>query len=262
MLKYLFKYILISVIFLVLIVLPDNINSLNQESRKIKTIIIDAGHGGKDPGTISRTGIHEKKIVLNIALKLRDYLKENYDDVNIILTRDKDEFIDVRERAKIANQNKGDLFLSIHCNFKKTEEHDKTGFEVYFLDLQRLKEAEKITEKENKIYNSSPYVENKDTVDLKAAVLTSANFNNTLRFSQIINSELSKSTKLESRGLFQAGFWVLVGASMPSVLVECGYLSNKNDEEYLKSEKGQEEVAKGLYKAVRFFKFECDTDFK
>ena len=113
---------------------------------KITTIIIDAGHGGKDPGTISLTGTYEKDIVLPIALKLKFFINKNFQDLKVVLTRNKNEFIELKDRGIIANSNKGNLFISIHCNAKKSEENDKNGFEIYLLDLVRIPEAIKITE--------------------------------------------------------------------------------------------------------------------
>lgn len=250
--------ILISVLFL------SNKNSVSQNlnDKKIFTVIIDAGHGGKDPGTIGATGVYERNIVLPIVLKINEYLKKEYNDVKVIMTRDKDEFIELKNRGKIANNEGGNLFVSIHCNAKKNEENDKSGFEIYVLDLARVDEAKNITYEENKFIAKS---EKMDSVYIEerrilASVHQQSYLKYSNRFAKIIETEMIKGSKLPSRGVFQAGFWVLLSASMPSVLVECGYLSNKSDEQYLKSEKGQTEIAKSVFKAIRYFKMDYDFE--
>ncbi len=249
---------------ILVIFIPKNYieNILAQNNgRIIETIIIDAGHGGKDPGTIGLSGVFEKDIVFSIALKLKDILESEYSDLKVILTRDKDEFIELKDRGKIANDNNGNLFLSIHANYKKSEENDKNGFEIYILDLPKIPEALKVLMEQNKIFDFLRLSE--DTSANKyilASLLENGFFRYSQQFASIIQYSLATGVKLESRGVFQAGFYVLYGASMPSILVECGYLSNKNDEDYLKSDKGQTDIAKSLYKAIRLFKFDYDYE--
>ena len=234
-----------------------------KSGKKLQTVILDAGHGGKDPGTIGVSGIYEKNIVLPIILKIKEFLTKDYNDLKIVLTRDKDEFIELKNRGKIANSNSGDLFVSVHCNSRKPEEIDKNGFEVYIMDLSRLNEAMNFTFEENKFLA----FEKKDTNSFKHSldyIITSlaqnAYLKNSERFAGILQQEMGLGTKLESRGIFQAGFFVLIGASMPTMLIETGYLSNKGDEEYLNSSKGQADIAKAVYKAIRLFKFDYDFE--
>lgn len=233
-------------------------------SQKVLTIILDAGHGGKDPGTIGLSGIYEKNIVLPIVFKIKEFLN-NYDNrLNVELTRSTDEFIELKERGKIANSNKGDLFVSVHCNFKKTEEIDKNGFEIYISDLVKTNEAENYTLNENLKYRS----ENSDTLSKEyinfrsifVPLLQNSFFRKSEYMAGILRTELTKSTNLQSRGIFQDAFFVLIGASMPSVLIECGFLSNKSDEEYLKSEKGQTEIAKAIYKSIIYYKMDYEYE--
>lgn len=231
--------------------------------KKMETVILDAGHGGKDPGTIGLSGIYEKNIVLPITLKTRELLTKEYSDLKIVLTRDKDEFIELRNRGKIANSNSGDLFVSIHCNSRKPEETDKNGFEVYIMDLGRLGEATNFTYNENKYLNFERKDSNiyKQQVEFLVVSLAQNSFlKNSERIANILQTNIGVDTKLESRGIFQAGFFVLVGASMPTILIECGYLSNKGDEDYLSSQKGQLEIAKAIYKAIRLYKFDFDYE--
>ena len=260
------KYVLI--ILVVLILIPDNFYSQfvqkENSGKKIMTIIIDAGHGGKDPGTTGNSGVFEKNIVLPIALKLRDLITKDYNDVKVIMTRSKDEFIELKERGKIANSNNGDLFISIHCNYKKVDDNDKKGFEIYLSDLTRLKDAENYTRRENQNYypdlNDSTSEKYKEYSNIFVPLLQNAFQRQSERFADILNAEMIKNTILESRGFFQDAFFVLIGASMPSVLVECGFLSNRGDEFYLKSDRGQLEIAKAIYKSVRYFKLDYDFE--
>lgn len=233
----------------------------NIREKKIETIVIDAGHGGKDPGTIGFSGVYEKNIVLPIAKKVRDLFISEYNDIKVILTRDTDEFIEVKNRGKIANDSGANLFVSIHCNFKKNEESDKKGFEIYVLDLARIPEALQISMEENNVLNI--FRQKKDTSDQKfilSSIAQNGIFHNSTRFASILQYTLATGTKLESRGVNQAGYYVLLGASMPSVLIECGYLSDKSDEDYLRSDKGQADIARSIFKGIRFFKFDYEYE--
>ena len=234
-----------------------------KQGKKLETVIIDAGHGGKDPGTIGISGVYEKNIVLPIALKTKEFLAKDYNDMKIVLTRDKDEFIELKNRGKIANSNNGDLFVSIHCNARKSEENDKNGFEVYIMDLGRLNDAMNITYAENNFLHFEKKDSNsyKQSVDYLVTSMAQNSFlKNSERLANILQLQMGLDTKLESRGVFQAGFYVLVGASMPTMLIETGYLSNKFDEEYLNSQKGQGDIAKAIYKAIRLYKFDYDFE--
>jgi len=238
-------------------------SNLQTEKKKF-TVIIDPGHGGKDPGTTGLSKVYEKDINLSIGLKLRNYLQNKYDDMLVIMTRDKDEFIELKDRGLIANQNEGDLFVSIHCNFKKKEENDKNGFEIYISDFTRLPEAEYYTKYQNPLFNSK----DKDTNSnewtefsgLMIPIYQNIYQRWSERFAGILELEMTKNTVILSRGINQEGFFVLVGASMPVVLIESGFLSNKADESYLKSEKGQEDVAKAVYKSIVYYKMDFEFD--
>lgn len=254
-------YIFPIVLFFVIISFP--LNGAENSGTQRFTVILDAGHGGKDPGTIGLSGAYEKNLNLAIVLKIKALL-EKYPDIKVILTRDKDEFIEIRERGAIANREGGNLFVSIHCNYKKTDETDKNGFEIYLSDLTRLKESEMYTRNQN----ISDYFKERDTLsnqwinysNLIVPMLQNSYFHLSERFAGIVNLGLTNETTLLSRGLSQDAFFVLVGASMPTVLIETGFLSNKSDEMYLKSEKGQEAIAKGVYKSIIYYKMDYDFE--
>ncbi len=255
------RFTLISLIFIFLFQLPSK--SANPSKDNTFTVIIDAGHGGKDPGTTGVGSVYEKNLNLSMALKIKALL-EKYQDIKVILTRDKDEFIELKDRGAIANRSGGDLFVSIHCNYKKSDEIDKNGFEIYLSDLSRLKESEYYTLSQN----NSVFFEKRDTMSyqwnlyshLLVPILQNAYFRQAERFGGIVELELTKETNLENRGLKQDAFFVLVGASMPSVLIETGFLSNKADAAYLKSDKGQSEISKAIYKSIIYYKMDYDFE--
>lgn len=236
----------------------------NNYSKKVFTVILDAGHGGKDPGTIGLSGIYEKNIVLPIVLKIKEYLNKYDNQLKVILTRSTDEFIELKERGKIANSNNGDLFVSVHCNYKKTEENDKNGFEIYISDLVKTKDAENYTLNENLKYKpSNSDTLSKEYINFKSVfipMLQNAFFRKSEYMAGILRNEFAKSTNLQSRGIFQDAFFVLIGASMPSILIECGFLSNKSDEDYLKSDKGQTDLAKAIYKSIIYYKMDFEFE--
>lgn len=223
--------------------------------QKLDVIVLDAGHGGKDPGTIGdATGVQEKNIVLPITMKLGKLIQTKYPGIKIIYPRSSDEYVEVKERTKIANENRARLFISIHANHKKKEENDKNGFEIYLLNKERFPEAVLFTMKEN--YLLTFQQAGKDTVD--NFIYSSLAQNGFTRlnefFASLIEINFLTYSELASRGIIQAGNWVTLGASMPSVLVETGYLSDPNDEKYLSSEKGQNDVALSLFSAFQSYK--------
>ena len=222
---------------------------------KLDVIYIDAGHGGKDPGTIGdKTGVQEKNIVLPIAVKLGKMIEEKYPGIKIIYSRTTDEFTTVKERTTQANNERAKLFISIHANHKKMEESDKKGFEVYLLNKERMPEAVQFTLKEN--YKLAFQKFGNDTLDnFIFATLAQAGYTRMSEYlASIVEVSMIDHTQLETRGVYQAGNWVTLGASMPSVLVETGYLSDINDENYLSSEKGQNDVAIALFNAFMNYK--------
>jgi N-acetylmuramoyl-L-alanine amidase len=228
-------------------------------NRKIKTVILDAGHGGKDPGAIAVDGTYEKDINLAVTLKVKELLTNEYDDMDIVLTRDTDVFIELQERGRIANANGGNLFVSIHANSKKEDDLEhKTGFEIYLLDLVRKERATELTQNENRYLSAGGEIITDKYI--LASVMESANLKTAHRFADILKSETVKGTPLKNNGVKQDAFIVLYGASMPAVLFEMGFLTNQEDVNYLKSEKGQNELANTIYKSIRYFKFDYDFE--
>ncbi len=245
-----FRSLIKACLFLLIV----NCTLINAQQR-LDVIVLDAGHGGKDPGTIGdATGVQEKNIVLPITMKLGRMIEAKYPGIKIIFPRSTDEYIEVKERTRIANENRSKLFISIHANHKKKEESDKNGFEVYLLNKERFPEAVLFTMKEN--YLLSYQQAGKDTLD--NYIFSSLAQNGYTRYNEYLASMIEMSflsyTELATRGIIQAGNWVTLGASMPSVLVETGYLSDASDEKYLSSEKGQSDIATALFHAFQSYK--------
>jgi len=225
---------------------------------KFNVIVIDPGHGGKDPGAIGVTGAKEKDVNLSIALKLGKLLKEKLKDVKVVFTRKTDKFVELYKRGKIANENNGNLFISIHANSLKRKPSSTRGFEVYLLRPGRTEEAIEIASVENSVIRFEKDPERYEKLTDENFILVSMAHSSYMRFSEtfsdFLNTTWSHYVSVPSRGIKQAGFYVLVGASMPSVLIETGFLSNRNDERYLTSRQGQENIARTILSAIIKYK--------
>ncbi len=250
----------ITLIFLVLAIQIIWISPiLGQEKTTLKTVVIDAGHGGKDPGTIGQK-VQEKKITLAIALKLGKLIRSGFQDVKVIYTRDKDEFIELHERAGIANRNKADLFISIHCNANPS--HALHGVETYVMGLHRSEANLDIAKKENSSILMEPdytrnyngFDPNSDESYITFTLFQNAYLDQSTELAATIQDEMKDRTGLNDRGVHQAGFLVLYKTTMPSVLVETGFLSNPEEEKFLMSENGQEYIASAICKAFQRLK--------
>lgn len=232
--------------------------SRNIEKWNFNTVVIDPGHGGKDPGAIGINGVKEKDINLAIAKKLGALIEDNLPGTKVIYTRSTDKFVELYKRGKIANENNGKLFISIHCNSTPKKPTNRSGFEIYLLRPGRTTEAIAIAERENSVIeyedNPSQYQELTDENFILVSMAHSAFMRYSEHFSDLLNRQFTKSLSISSQGIKQAGFYVLVGASMPNVLIETGFLSNKKDAEYLSSKSGQNSIAQAIYESVRDFK--------
>ncbi len=229
------------------------------------SVVIDAGHGGKDPGAIGVTGVREKDVNLAIALKLGKLISKNLSGIRVIYTRENDQFIELYKRGKIANENDGKLFISIHCNSTEQKDISHRGFEVYLLRPGRTKRAIEIAEFENSVIKYEENQERYQKLTDENFILVSMAHSQYMRyselFSDILNQEWNHVVKIPSLGIKQAGFYVLVGASMPGVLVETGFLSNRKDEAYVKSYAGQAEIAQAIFNSVKKYKENYEKEF-
>ncbi|TSA26373.1 MAG: N-acetylmuramoyl-L-alanine amidase [Bacteroidetes bacterium] len=227
-------------------------------------VVIDAGHGGKDPGTVGRR-TQEKYVTLSIALKLGTLIQRNFRDVEVIYTRDRDRFVELYERAAIANRNKADLFISIHANANDSK--SLRGAETYIMGLHRSQANLEIAKLENAaILLEADYTAkyegfdpNSDESYITFSLYQNANLDLSSQFAAAIQEQMKERVGLNDRGVRQAGFLVLYKTTMPSVLVEVGYLSNTEEENFLISERGQDYIASAIFRAFRSYKQEMEN---
>jgi N-acetylmuramoyl-L-alanine amidase len=240
-------------------VFSNNADKISKSDRwNFDVVVIDAGHGGKDAGAIGINGTREKDINLKIALKLGKLIEQEMPELKVIYTRKNDTFVELYKRGKIANENDGKLFISIHCNSTQKKKSDASGFEVYLLRPGKTQDAIEIAETENAVikYEADPqrYQKLTDENFILVSMAHSSYLKYSEKFAELLHNQITDESKIYSRGVKQAGFYVLVGASMPSVLIESGFLSNKKDVTYLTSSKGQSEIAAAIFSAVKAYK--------
>jgi len=233
-------------------------NAGQKDKWDFNTVVIDAGHGGKDIGAVGIGGLREKDVNLAIALKLGKMIERNVKDVKVVYTRRTDEFVELDKRGKIANEKNGKLFISIHCNSTPQKPTDASGAEIYLLRPGRTESAIKIAERENSVIkfedNPSRYKKLTDENFILVSMAHSSYMKYSEKFSDYLHTDFMNVSQLKCRGIKQAGFYVLVGASMPGVLVETGFISNKNDAHILGSIDGQNRIANAIYESVKKFK--------
>ena len=253
-------------IFLVLIFFVNNTNILAQNN-VIKTIVLDAGHGGKDPGALGtgRYSKTEKDISLDVTLKLGKYLNAEFPEINIIYTRKKDIFPTLKDRTNLANESNADLFISIHCDsFTKSS---AKGTSSHVMGLRYTQENLRVAQKENSvIYLEDNYEENYDGFDpyspesIIAFSLSQTTFlDQSILIAQKIQEQFRDRVKRTDRGVKQTPLWVTRATNMPSVLVELGFISNPSEEDFLNSEIGQSYMASAIFRAIKSYKNELET---
>lgn len=223
----------------------------------LDVIVIDPGHGGQDAGAEGVNGAYEKNVVLAIGRKLRDVLTKTLPGTKVVMTRETDVFIELYRRTEIANQAGGKLFVSIHCNSMPTKPHPAHGCETYILRPGRNDDAARVARRENasvSFESAKKRYEGMTEDQIIVATMAQRSFVKLSEsFAVKIQREVTGAGALADRGVSQAGFYVLVGASMPNVLVETGFLSNTQDAEYLASSKGQTAIAQGLARAIQTY---------
>jgi N-acetylmuramoyl-L-alanine amidase len=216
---------------------------------KIGRIVIDAGHGGHDTGTIGPTGLMEKDLCLDVALRLGKIIEQRLPGANVIYTRSDDSFVPLEERTNIANQAKADLFISIHAN--SSRDHAARGIETYYLNLKGSAEAMEVAARENATAQGGVH----ELQDLVMKIARTEKIDESKEFAEDIQDSLSKriqksSKPVKNRGVRKAPFVVLIGADMPSILTEISFLSNPADEQMLKKPEQRQKVAEGLYQGM------------
>jgi N-acetylmuramoyl-L-alanine amidase len=235
-----------------------------QNNGSLKTIVIDAGHGGKDPGTIVGKA-KEKNIVLDIALKLGNLIKQNQKNIKVIYIRDGDYFVPLMDRAQIANKANADLFISIHANYCGTPEI--YGTETYVLGLHRTEDNLNVAKKENSVIlleedytkRYEGFNPNLSESYIMFELIQDTYLDQSLRFASILQSNFKEVAQRHDRDVRQAGFLVLRETAMPSVLIETGYLSNKKENSFLLTDAGRAEIAQSIYGSLLNYLSKLDT---
>ena len=223
--------------------------------------MLDAGHGGRDPGAVGLNRTREKDIALLVAKKLGAYINEFLPDVKVVFTREDDTFIDLYERGRIANRAQGDLFVSIHTNAATNRQ--AYGAEVFFLGVAKTEEALEVMKRENSVIRlEDPSSRSRELTDeeLIEYELTNIGYmSSSQRLAELLDKQFAERAGRRTRGVKQAGFIVLFQASMPSILVELGFISNPTEERYLASESGQSILASAMFRAIRDYKEQIEN---
>jgi len=225
----------------------------------VKTVVIDAGHGGKDPGAVSGT-IREKDIALRIALKTGAYIEKYLPEVKVCYTRTDDRFVELHKRAKIANEAQADLFISIHCNANKSSK--PFGTETYVMGLHKSQANLEVAKKENAAilleedYESEyeGYDPNLPENTIIFSLFQNAFLNQSLTMASLVEDQFRERVHRHDRGVKQAGFLVLYRTTMPGILVETGFLTNPSERAFLAGEEGQTFIASAIYRAFKNYK--------
>lgn len=230
---------------------------------KVDTVVIDAGHGGHDSGCLGASS-KEKEITLALALQLGAYIEKSLPDVTVIYTRKTDKFIPLEERAVIANKNKADLFISIHCNAASSSAY---GAETYVMGLHKTDDNLAVAKRENSVMmleDNYKELYNFDPNSPEAYIMLSLNQNAYLEqstlFASLVQSQFRDKVGRHDRGVKQAGFWVLHRTAMPAVLIEAGFLTNNTEENFLRTAYGQDLMAAAMYRAFKEYKTKIETN--
>ncbi len=224
----------------------------NEDSWKITNVIIDPGHGGKDPGAIGYRNIKEKHIALDIAKELGSFLKKEMPELNIIYTREDDIFLGLKNRTNLANKNKGHIFLSIHANASTAK--TARGFEIFLLQPNSVDNAIDVAVRENAsiIFEDNPeqYEQNQMFASISEKAYSQESEKLAVSINTAVKTELPRT---RMRGVKQAGFYVLVGAAMPKVLIEAGFITNKSEAQLLNKSSYRTQMAYGIFKGVQSY---------
>ncbi|MFO8128878.1 MAG: N-acetylmuramoyl-L-alanine amidase [Bacteroidales bacterium] len=247
-------------IFCLLLVSPET----GQAQQKLNKVVIDAGHGGKDPGALGKY-TKEKDIALSIALKTGEYIEKYLPDVDVVYTRKDDRFVELHRRAQIANESGADLFISIHCN--AIGRTSIWGTETYVMGLHKSQANLEVAKAENKailkeenygdIYDGFDPQNDEDYITL--SLFQNAFLDQSTKLASKVEDQFKNRVRRKSHGVKQAGFWVLFKTAMPGVLIETGFLTNASEERFLASEEGQVYIASAIYRAFKEYKYELEN---
>jgi N-acetylmuramoyl-L-alanine amidase len=219
---------------------------------KIGRIVIDAGHGGHDTGTIGPTGLMEKDLCLDVALRLGKIIQQKLPSAEVVFTRNDDTFIPLDRRTEIANEAKADLFVSVHAN--SSQDRGARGIETYYLNFTGSSDAMEVASRENALSGNAVH----DLQDIVKKIASNEKIEESKDLAAMIQSSLSKRMENlnhgeRNRGVRKAPFVVLIGADMPSVLSEVSFLSNPSDEQWLKKPENRQRIADGLYLGIESY---------
>ncbi|MDX2128070.1 MAG: N-acetylmuramoyl-L-alanine amidase [Chloroherpetonaceae bacterium] len=234
----------------------------SREKWKLDVIALDAGHGGKDAGAIGKGGNYEKDVALSVILKVGKILAREWPEVKVIYTREEDKFIELDERGKIANNAKAKLFVSVHCN--ASINRNAEGVEVYLLGLHKTDAALAVAQRENSVIReevdyATRYKEFTDENVIMIAMAQSGFQKQSQTLADYVNRMITARTAQNNRGVKQAGFMVLWTPSMPSILIETGYITNPKEEKFLISADGQEKIASAIFEALQKYRAEYES---
>lgn len=249
---------------LVAITLLNSSSTFIRPEFKVDVVVIDAGHGGKDQGTRGKKAL-EKDVALKIALRVGSYIEKNIPGVKVIYTRKDDRYLALDERAEIANKNKADLFICIHANSMPGGK--ASGTETYVMGMHKDNSNFELAKRENSVIlmdeNHLERYEGFDPNSPESYILfsltQSAFQESSLLFAQKVEDQFRFKARRNSRGVKQAGFVVLWRTTMPSVLIETGFLSSATEEQFLASQEGQDLLASGIYRAFKEYKSEVES---
>ncbi len=231
---------------------------------QVKKVVLDAGHGGKDPGCSGKHS-REKDVALDVTLRVGQLIKKHHPDVEVIYTRDRDLFVPLHERANIANKHQADLFISIHCN-TTAKRNSAMGTETFVMGLHRADDNLDVAKRENSVivheddYESyyGGYDPNSNEGHITLSMYQNAFLDQSIRLANMVENELESHGQRVSRGVKQAGFLVLRNTVMPSILIEAGFLNHSKEEHFLVSEEGKSRIAQSIFNAFTKYKYEQD----
>ena len=250
-------------LLLSLLCLPASAQDSPAAGFTLRTVVIDAGHGGRDPGAVHGK-LREKDVTLDIAVRLGEKIKKAYPDVRVIYTRDRDFYVTLAERGRIANRNHADLFISIHANSVRNS--SARGTETYLMGLDESKSNLEVSKRENAVilleedYTTTyaGYDPNEPDSFIFFNMMQNAQLEQSLKMADLVEQALSRGPVAHSRGVKQAALLVLWRTTMPAILVEVGFLSNASDREHLSSREGRGRIADCLFEAFKAFKADYD----
>lgn len=222
------------------------------------TLVLDAGHGGKDPGAVGKN-VYEKDLNLALALKIGEKIKQKYPNVKVVYTRDTDVFVPLQKRSEIANDSKADLFISIHANSSESKESE--GLETFILGTDKMEKNLDVAMRENAVmmlesdYKTTYQGFNPNSIDsyIMFELMQNTFMDQSLQFATLVQQNCVEQLKRKDRGVRQAAFWVLLKTACPAILFEMGFVSNPEEEKFLRQPEGIDQMAQAITDAFETY---------